>query len=180
MDELHVNDSRFFDVAYSSTPFDKLKSWQDRLGIPEMIASTAESDVHRRRRGALNPFFSKRQINIISPLVQKNADKMCDRLLKEYKGSGRPVCVNEMYAAFGAEIIMQYCFAWTNNYLDYPDFITPFTTAIRNAGLSLHVVTHMRWVGRLMRALPDSFIACSYPLMLPVLQFQRVCGVESA
>ena len=126
--ELHISDPDFYDVVYSSsTPYAKAKAWRDRFGIPFAVQSTVEHDVHHHRRLALNPYFSKKQINDFTPYIQERATQLCERLLREYKGTSKVVTVNDAWAAFATDVIMYYGFAWSYDFLSYPDFIAPFT-----------------------------------------------------
>ena len=52
----------------------KLKHFGSRQAI-----GTVDHDLHRVRRGALNPFFSKRSVLEILPFVQNIIDKLCGR-----------------------------------------------------------------------------------------------------
>ena len=133
-----------------------------------------EADLHHRRRVALNPYFSKRQIGSITPLFKQCATKLCDRLLGEYKGTDKVVTMNEAYAAFGSDVIFQYCFGWSNNYLDYPDFIAPLTTAFRQTAVTAHVAGHFPWFRKLMQSLPQKFVGVMNPALIPIFENQNV------
>ena len=170
-----MSDPRFHEIAYASnTDYERLEAWRDRFGIPDNVASTVEADLHRRRRAALNPYFSKRQIGTIAPWIQKCVDKLCDRLLNEYKGTARVVSMNEAYGALVTDVIMQYCFGWTYGFLDYPDFTALFTTAFRQVALASHVAGHFRWFRKTMQAIPEVIVGYINPLMIPILQCQNV------
>ena len=48
----------------------------------------------------------------------------------EYKGTGKVVLLTEAWAALTMDIITYYSFALSYDFLDYPDFIAPFTQSI--------------------------------------------------
>ena len=100
---------------------------------------------------------------------------MCNRLLKEYKGTDKVLTVNEMYAALATDVIMQYCFAFSYNFLDYPDFVSPFTTSIsRSQVKTAHVAYHFPWFRKLLQSLPEAMVGVLSPDTLPLLQYKKV------
>ena len=173
--ELHVSDPNFHDVVYSSSaPYEKVKAWRDRFGLPFAVISTVEHDLHHNRRVALNPYFSKRQINDFTPYIQERALQLCERLLREYKGSSKVVTVNDAWATFATDIIMYYGFAWSYDFLSYPDFIAPFTNSIKELVLTTHVAGHFPMFLRFLQSVPDSVVGIINPAMQPVFKFQNV------
>ena len=173
--ELHISDPRFHEVAYASnSDFDKLEAWRDRFGIPMNITSTVEHDLHHRRRTALNPYFSKQQVAYITPHLRRCVSKLCDRLLSEYKGTSKVVTINEAYAALVTDVITQFCFGWSSDFLGYQDFVAPFTTSLRALLLSTHVAVNFPWFRKLMQSLPEALVSIVNPLFIPVFQFQNV------
>lgn len=173
--EIHVADPDFYDVAYaSSAPFDKIPRWRDRFGLPTAVQSTVHHDLHRSRRTALNPFFSKKQINAFSPYIQQCADKVCDRLLHEYRGTDKVLSMTDVYATFATDIIFYYTFAWNYDFMSFPNFIAPFTESIKELALSIHVAGHFPWFLALLQSAPDSVVSVLNPAMRPVFRFQNV------
>ena len=109
-DEIHISDPDFYDVAYaSSAPFEKMPKWLDRFGLPGAVQSTVQHELHRSRRMTLNPHFSKKSITNFSWFIQHRMDQLCDRLLREYKGTGDVVTLNDAWGAVTADVIINYC-----------------------------------------------------------------------
>ena len=123
---------------------------------------------------ALNPYFSKRQINEFSPYIQRRAEQLCNRLLREYKNTGKIVSLNDAWAAYTTDIIFFYSFAWSYDFLDYPDFVSHFTTSMKELANSLHVAGHFPWLLSLLQSLPDSVLRIVNPAIVPVFRFQNV------
>ena len=123
---------------------------------------------------ALNPYFSKRQIIEFSPYIQRCAEKLCNRLLREYKDTGKVVSLNDAWSVYATDIIFFYSFAWSYDFLDYPDFVAPFTTSMKEVAKSLHVAGHFPWLLSLLQSLPDSVVRIVNPAIVPVFQFQNV------
>ena len=89
--EIHIDDPEFFETLYAQSPgYDKPRSIQYRFGTPE-------HDVHRIRRTAISPFFSKKGITQHTPSIQDRVDRLCSRLAKEFAGTNKVVVLNNLF-----------------------------------------------------------------------------------
>ena len=80
--ELHIIDPEFYDELYgvgSAKKLDKYDQWVKLSGAPSSTFSTVSHDIHRTRRGALNPFFSKRSVQQLEPLIRSKVEKLSER-----------------------------------------------------------------------------------------------------
>ena len=123
---------------------------------------------------ALSPYFSKRQINDFSPFIQKRAEQLCSRLLREYKDMERIVSLNDAWAAFATDVVFFYAFAWSYDFLNYPDFVAPFTNSLKGLAMSCHFAGHFPWFLSFLQSLPDSALGIVNPAMVPVFRFINV------
>jgi hypothetical protein len=133
--------------------------------------ATVDHDLHRIRRAAQNPFFSKRQILAFSPHIQSCADKLIGRLANEYSGQKKLLCLSDAYGCFTGDVIMEYCFAESYNFLDSPGFFSSFLVALNQLEGTVHIMTHFPWILPIVKALPDFALPASF---LPVINFERV------
>jgi cytochrome P450 len=174
--EVHISGPpEYYDTIYSATArYDKLKKFEPRFTTILASQSTAEDHVHRPRRAALNPFFSKKQISNYAPYLQSLADKLCDRVTKQYKGTGKVFPVDDAWACFAADVVTEYVFGWSYDYLDAPDFKTPFTQAVKSLGESAKIMAHFSLIIPLLLSLPDSFVGFIMPDALVIFKFKRV------
>ncbi|PYI04016.1 putative cytochrome P450 [Aspergillus sclerotiicarbonarius CBS 121057] len=172
--ELHIHDVEYYEVLYtSSRGFDKSAHVQDRFGAPLAAFSTPEHEIHKRRRAAISPFFSKRRTYEQAPMIQKNVDLICNRLANEYAGAGKVVCLNELFASYVIDSIMTYAFNRSYGFLSAPDFATAFTRSIQNFKDFAHIAQQFPFLVRLFRMLPTSAIAVLRPGMESVVMFQE-------
>jgi cytochrome P450 len=139
--------------------------------LPLTTFDAIHHDQHHRRRAAVGPYFSRQKVIDFSPYIQAYADKLCNRLINEYRGSSKVLNINEAWAAFVSDPITYYTFAFSYDFLDFPDFITPFTTSIRKLAQSLHIAGHFPWILTLLQSIPESLVAVLNPDMVPVFQF---------
>lgn len=173
--ELHIKDPEYHGVLYSTNAhLDKLKSWESRFDVTTSIQSTTEHSIHRLRRTPLNPFFSKRAVATFTPEIQDHADKLINRVQREYAGNGKILSLTEAYHAFSTDNVMDYCFASNVDALDEEDFVGPFTRAVKSLAESVHVTTHFRWILSLLLSLPETGAKLLMPTMIPVFDFKRV------
>lgn len=65
----------------------------------------------------LNPHFSKKSISNFSWFIQQRMDRLCDRLLREYKGTGEVVTLNDAWGAVTADIIVKHALGFDYNFV---------------------------------------------------------------
>ena len=137
--EVHIQDPTFYETLYAqSRHSDKLEKLKHRFNNELSSFATVEHSVHRLRRGALNPFFSKRKIAQYSPSIQAHMDRLCERVAAEF--CGRPDAVlnlTNMWGAFTSEIVVGYCLEEPYDFIMAPDFRADFSDAMYVCSLSL-------------------------------------------
>ena len=171
--ELHIHDPNYWEVIYStSTNYDKMKSTQYRFGAPHATFSTPEHEIHRHRRAALLGHFSKRKISQYSPYIQEHAEKVCTRLANEHVGSGRILRFNDLWACFVSDIITNFSFRKNYEFINYPDFKSPFTHSIDQLQQYAHVGNQFPWLFKILDRLPDSVVTRLQPMMRSIREFQ--------
>lgn len=128
--EVHIQDSTFYDVLYSqSRHLNKLEHLADRFNNEMSGFGTPQHSVHRMRRSAINPFFSKRRIAQYSPRIQERMDKLIERVKAEYVGNDRILNLSDMWAAFAGDVVVDYTFEKPYNFINAPDFRAAFSDA---------------------------------------------------
>lgn len=66
-------------------------------------------DLHRKRRAAANPFFTKRAIQSLKPVIQAKTDIIVSRL-RDFVNTGEVVDMSAVYTGLTMRVISQYCF----------------------------------------------------------------------
>ncbi|KAI9837891.1 MAG: hypothetical protein M1837_002681 [Sclerophora amabilis] len=172
--ELHVNEPSFIDELYAGggKARDKYDYATAQFGIPDSVFGAVSHNLHRMRRGALNPFFSKASVTKLEPIIHEKIEKLC-RQLKTYEGSGSPVDLTMAFSCMTTDVVTEYAFAKCSNFLDSPTFEPNFHSAII-AGSNMGPFTKpFPWIFPLLRALPDSFVMRLVPDMGYFVQWQR-------
>lgn len=173
--ELHIQDSEFYDVLYSgSRHSSKLDTLAHRFNSPESAFSTVEHSKHRRRRMALNPFFSRRKIAEHQPAIQQKMHRVTDRIAQEYLGSGKVLRVDHMWGCWTSDIINDYAFDKPHNFIDAPDFHASYTDAMVDLLEPVHYITQFPLATNLFKVLPLAWIKAMSPQMGTVMDFNNV------
>ena len=113
--------------------------------------------MHRRRRAALNPFFSKVSIARKQSIVHDQVDKLCRRI-KDHAGS--KLNLSAALSAFSRDVANKFILDKSFNNLDYPDFNIGMTSVVLGSGSIWRITKHIRWFGPklMMEGLPPSLV----------------------
>lgn len=103
-DEIHVSDIGFLDRVYapSTSPRDKYEYQLRTLRVPGGVGTTARHDVHKKRREALAPFFSKRNVVQSEPLITSKVKQMVEVITK-HAFEETPLNLSDILFAFSNE-----------------------------------------------------------------------------
>lgn len=173
--EVHISDPDFYDELYSNKMRNSKPAYlSHRFNIPLSTFDVVDHDEHSRRRAAIAPFFARQKVLEFTEHMQSRVDKLCYKLEQDYAGTGRVVCLNEAWGAFAADSLIWFTQAMAYDFLDYEDFASPFTTAIRNLAYSTHVVTHFPSLLKFLNGLPEAWVQRINPEMAAVFNFHSV------
>ena len=173
--ELHIRGSKFYESFYSgSRPADRLHRLRNRMSTPDSTHFTVEHGLHRQRRAAMNPFFSKQKVASYSPKMQQVMNRVCERLESEYTGGSRPLCLDAMWGCLASDIIGSYCFGKTYGFVETQDFHSSFIKGMNNLLNPLHIMTQFPWIMQIVMKLPDNLNTVLQPAMKPVLEWKAV------
>lgn len=173
--EIHIRDSPFFEEMFSnSLPWNKPEHLQYRFDNAKGTFSTPKHEAHKPRRAALNPFFSKRAITNATPMMQDKLYKLCDRLRREYQGTGKVLRLDWMWGCIASDIIVHYCFNDGYGFINAPDFRSVFIQAMFDLLDMVHVLVQFPWVGVIMNALPQKFVETMNPGLKSINHYNRV------
>jgi cytochrome P450 len=160
--EIHIDDPDFHSQIFSQTGrWEKEPAYQ-RLGNPTSHFATLDHDLHRIRRAPLNPFFSKQKIAKLEPVIQRQIDKLCERIegfaTEGEDEDGKQVVnvlnVRYAYAAFTMDVATEYAMAKSTGNLDHPDFNPAFQNMLRGMGPVWHLSKQITWLPKAFDSLP--------------------------
>ncbi|KPI46010.1 Trichodiene oxygenase [Cyphellophora attinorum] len=121
--EVHIKDPEFFDQLFNFSP-DFNKPW----AAPDDIARTQSFDLHKVRRKALEPYFSKKAVLNLESTIREDAEELCQRLL-EARSAQKPASITLLARCFTAEIMSEYIFGRPYGFLADPRVSEQFFAA---------------------------------------------------
>jgi hypothetical protein len=105
-DEVHINDVGFLDTIYapSTTHRDKYEYQLRALRVPGGVGTTPSYNVHKKRREALSPWFSKRNVTYFEPVIKEKVQQLCDKISKHEKDR-TPANLSDLLFGFSSEYV---------------------------------------------------------------------------
>lgn len=99
-EEVHIQDAEFYDTVYAGASHKRNKwSFFTRAsGIEQSAFATEDHNLHRMRRAALNPYFSKAKVRSLQPRIEAVLNNLLGRF-KQFANTGEAMPVSLAYAA---------------------------------------------------------------------------------
>ncbi|KAL5610623.1 hypothetical protein FOBRF1_006740 [Fusarium oxysporum] len=174
-DELHIHDPEFYSKVYAgSKRVNKYGPAVAAFAVPRATLATVDHDVHRLRRNILNPYFSKRAVAMLEPLINDKVDRLCGRLAE----SVGPVDLDAAMAALTADIVSIYFYGKDFNYLAAKDFKFVVRDAIIGLIGFYHFTRFVPTVANLINSLPIPIVRMIQPGAAALLESQQDIKVE--
>jgi hypothetical protein len=189
--ELHVSTPDFIEKLHTGLG-KRRHRWDwftNQFNVPYSVFTTNDHDLHRIRRAAINPFFSKAAVRKLQPVIDERIGALLTRF-REFQATSTPISLNYAFAAFTngsslthiehqpltdiADIAQQYAFARSDHRIDQPDFEPTFHDAALAGSTSGAIFKHYPWILPLMQSLPDSFMTRLDPNMRSYFNLQAV------
>lgn len=170
--EIHVRDSAFFDTLHPGpggrkTHRDKWHRANRANGAPGSLASAGPHSLHRARRAAVNPYFSRAAIaQLEAESIRAKVELLCERLQEHASplssgasagtgGGGEEVVdVGAAMTALTLDVISEYCYGDCYDCLRDPAFAPQWKRAMQGGFESTNVTKHFIWLLRLVNSLP--------------------------
>ena len=173
--ELHIDEPDFYDEVYSgsSKKCDKWDWSAKMFGNTLSVVGTVRHDLHRLRRNALNPYFSKQSVRGLEPAVRSLVDVLCERFT-ECQKSREPVNLGTAYTALSTDVITEYCFGKSYGFLTEPDMAAEWPSVLLGVAQISHLLKQFGWLYPLMKSMPMWLVSVANPQMLPLIGFRNV------
>ena len=183
--ELHVRDPDWFDELMTGPARrrDKSEAFAGRSGR-DSIFGTVQHDHHRMRRAPINPFFSKKSITAMEPLIQSKVDLLCSAL-GEYapdgsdeERAGQVIELGLAYMSLALDVISHYAFGKSYGLLQVPGFSQLWKDVVENIMESFALVRNLPWLPELFKKLPMPITRMLDKRMAFYLQMEAETRVE--
>lgn len=103
--DVSISDPSFVDTIYAPGPGhkrDKDHKKNKALGVDSSVGGSITHDLHRKRREALNPFFSHQRIERLDPELREKADQL-ETIFAHAENSGEVLNLSDVYFGFANE-----------------------------------------------------------------------------
>lgn len=117
---------------------------------------TVDHYAHKRRRAAINPFFSKARVASRQYIIQGAVEKLCNRL-RGFSATD-VVPLGSAISALTRDVSAEFLFGMSFNHLDDEDFNSGVLAMHQNGGKIWRVTKHVPWYGSIMSSIPMSFL----------------------
>ena len=132
--EIHLSDPENYDKIYRiGTKFSKDPIFYGAFGYGTAAFPTPSNEIHRMRRAALNPLFSRKRVLELENIIHDKVEKV-GRRIGQSATSKTPVDLHHACRAISVDAITDYGFGNCYNLLDEEDFGLPFFDAMRELG----------------------------------------------
>ena len=126
-DEIHLADPENYEKLHyigSKAP-SKAPYFYDAFGLKTAAFGTTSNELHRVRRAAISPAFSRKAVLHLEAIVQEKTAKLVSRM-KDLLDAGKTVDLHHGFRALSVDIITDYSFDNDYKQLDSPTFGSDF------------------------------------------------------
>ncbi|OJJ50966.1 hypothetical protein ASPZODRAFT_56920 [Penicilliopsis zonata CBS 506.65] len=160
-DEIHVNDPNAIDAVLGTIGKrrNKYKVTLNGYMAYGSVLGTESHDLHRHRRAALNPFFSKQSVRKLEGTLHNVVTKVVQRLRERAAKQGPEegiVNLNVLFASMTSDIVTKYALGESWGYLDMKDLNEQAYRVISASCSGFHLTTFAPSVTSMIRRLPRS------------------------
>ncbi|KAL3477617.1 cytochrome P450 [Aspergillus californicus] len=177
-DELHILDADTWETVFTKAGrVDKYDWMSSRFGNDTSVLTTAPDSLHRVRRGALNPFFSRQRILGVQDIIRKKLDVLISRV-EGYRAIKAPIPIHRGYMAFSEDVIMRYCFGHDYDSLRKQDWAPILHDPFAAVTITGNTALQFPLVPKVMNALPQAWIEKLEPLYALIFRMQNDFGQQ--
>ncbi|KAJ5564000.1 benzoate 4-monooxygenase cytochrome P450 [Penicillium frequentans] len=172
--EIHIRDPSFYDEIYASGGRKRNKDAQflKAYSVPGSMVATVDHDQHRYRRNILNGFFSKRSVNELSPVVEEKVLKLMRRFETAYRAESI-MRLDDAFSALASDVITQYSFGRSWDFLDDADFRRDIRSAITETANVIHINRFFPLFSRTLRMIPKWLVCKIQPGKVGLFAFMK-------
>ncbi|KAL2061941.1 hypothetical protein VTL71DRAFT_7319 [Oculimacula yallundae] len=180
-DELHVRDPEWIDVLYAGNPThrDKYPPFAAMTGNPEASFGTVEHSIHRKRKLATSPFFSKRSVADAEPLIRKQAEKLCQTFKESYINQ-EIVKLHIRYLGFTTDSVSEFAFAKSDGLQGNVVGLEDWAETLRMVGAVFPLLRQFPWMIKVALKLPLWIFQMVVPVLSRFLELHKEMKIQAA
>ena len=176
--DIHLSDPENYDkIYYVGSKFWKSPNFYGPFGLKTAAVTTLRNEVHRVRRAAISPLFSRRVVLDLEGVVQSKVQKLCRRLSEALR-AGKPMDLHHGFRAVSVDVITDYAFDNCFNLLDGPNLGADFFNLLRGMVPAFWIFQQFPFMQKLSTTLPPWLLIKMSPEMARFVQLQLVNTVH--
>ena len=114
---------------------------------------TVSHDLHRIRRAAIDPYFSKRSVLKLESVIDAKIARLCE-VIESFREKREPMNLTNCLLATTTDIITEYAFADCHNLLDSEELSNKWEDTITCIMKNTALINHYGWLPRVMESVP--------------------------
>ncbi|CZS93103.1 uncharacterized protein RCO7_07846 [Rhynchosporium graminicola] len=177
-DEVHLSDTDNYEIINCvGSKFAKSTQFYDGFTIGYSTFSCGPNDIHRIRRGMLEPFFSRRNVMSLECIVQERALKLSD-LIKTKFARKEAVDLNHAFRSVCVDVIADLAFGSCYDLMDKNDLGAEFFEMVRGIGPCLWIFQQWPVLAKIVVALPPSIVKRLNGPLKQMMNLREHCRVQ--
>lgn len=142
-------------------------------GAPTSSFATASHELHRLRRSALNPFFSKRSVYQLEWLIFEKIELLAQRFEAAIH-TKEVVRLDAAYMALTMDIISHYALGRSYDHLAQDDFNVSWKETVIGGSANGALLRQFPWAFPVMKAVPLSVLQVMNPQAAQLMEWQHM------
>ncbi|KAL8947728.1 MAG: hypothetical protein Q9222_006024 [Ikaeria aurantiellina] len=148
----------------------------DRLHC-KYVFGTVKHDLHRSRRAALNPYFSKRSVTRWESVIKDKVARLSNAF-RASKQQNNVIDLRDALTATAVDITTEFSFGRCANTLDEPDFAPEWDQMMRGISETVLLARQFPGIVQVAQALPIGIVRLLNPLVARFSEFERLVRVQ--
>lgn len=188
-----MRDPEWVDVLYAGNPThrDKYPPFAAMTGNPESCKcalrkmlrykanthkafGTVEHNIHRKRKLATSPFFSKRSVADAEPLLVKQAENLCQSLKSCYLNND-VVKLHIKYLGYTTDSVSQFAFARSDGLQGNNEGLEDWAETLRMVGAVFPLLRQFPFLIKVALKVPLWIFQLVVPVLSRFLELHKVC-----
>lgn len=159
-DEVHIatNSDDYEKIYHVGSKYAKSPNFYNALCAPHSSVCTASNEMHKIKRGAMNPIFSRQRVLEVEAIVQDKVQKVISRLENSITntriGDESGVDLHHAFRAVSVDVASEFSFANCYNFLDKNDTGADFFEMARGIGPALYAFQQFPALQKLALKIP--------------------------
>nr|AVM39104.1 putative cytochrome P450 oxygenase [Trichoderma taxi] len=168
--EVHIKDTSYYNTIYTAgaRKTNKDAATVGAFDVPTATAATVDHDLHRARRGYLNPYFSKRAVASLEPTIHERISKLLSRF-DQHRKDKQVLSLDGAFSALTADVITARFYGEHKDYLNVPDFHFVVRDGFQGLSSVYHLGRFLPSIVGALKGLPIFIIRMIFPPIAELL-----------